>query len=579
MANPNNSYLQPTPSHKALPRPPGPRPRPALSTLSATSADSERTAARKIALRLYQAEELPSLYSPPDLEQPGYNNVPVQHSSNADTKDIDWDGEDDRARPTNWPAWKKALNIGCLSLMCIVSSFISLVSASVVDDLMNNFDTTNRSKSSFVLSVYMLGYAFGPLIVSPPSELFGRTPLYHACNLLFTLCTWRCGAVYSLWTLVVLRFFAGVGGSSIFALVPSSIADMTAKRNRGRIFAIIVIGYSFGPALAPITYSYIVENLRWRWVFYVTAAMGGCVTLLSIACLWETHEPTLLRKKAPSSRDRTGKLHIRLCLNIASEKGGPSAVLLAMSRPLRILLSPIILLISLLVAIAYGWVYIHYATLSTPFYLYGWTSKLISLTYVGTLVGSVIGIVAAGVLSDAIVRRRASVQDHNPTARLFPMVVFWPLVGVGLVTYAWTAQYETIWLWPLVGTDIFGAGAMSTLLSQYLLALTYIMDAYPSNPASGTAAIVILPSLLRCVVPVFANKLCNKFHVGWTFSLLAFIALAFAPMVWILYRFGSHLRGCERHGNLTTEPDSEGNVVRKKEEISGKAPEVKAENV
>ncbi|KAH7088208.1 major facilitator superfamily domain-containing protein [Paraphoma chrysanthemicola] len=574
MANPNYSF-QPTPSHKAPPRPPGPRPLSVLSTLSATSADSEGTASRKIALRLYRAEELPSLYSPPEPDQQGHSIVPVQNSSNADTKKNDWDGEDDRARPTNWPAWKKALNIGCLFLMCIVSTFISLVPGSVVDDLMRELDTTDQSKSSFVLSAYMLGYAFGPLLVSPLSELFGRAPLYHACNLLFILCAWRCGAAHSLWTLAVLRFFAGVGGSSIFALVPSSIADMTATRNRGRIFAIIVIGYSIGPALAPVTCSYIMAKLRWRWVFYVTAAMGGFVTLLSIACLWETHEPILLRRNASCNREKFGKPYPRSNLNIAFEKGGPSVVLQAMSMPIRILLSPTIPLLSLLVAIAYGLTHLLYATLSTTFYLYGWTTKLIGLAYMGTLVGSVLGLVAASVLSDAIVRRRAENHEHSATARLFPMVFFWPLVSVGLVIYAWSAQYETIWIWPLVGTGIFAAGAMSTLL----FALTYIMEAYPTDPASGTAAVIVLPSLLSCVVPVFANKLYNKFHVGWTFSLLAFIALAFAPMVWIFYQFGGHLRGCERHGKFTTEPASEGNVVCKKEKISGKASGVNAENV
>lgn len=96
---------------------PEPRTPSALSTLSAQTKDSERIAFRKDALRIYQSEELPSVYQT-------YSDFDVPLGSirgGAGGNVVDWDGDNDKARPINWPKWKKALNITCLFLMCVVS--------------------------------------------------------------------------------------------------------------------------------------------------------------------------------------------------------------------------------------------------------------------------------------------------------------------------------------------------------------------------------------------------------------------------------------------------------------------------
>ena len=74
---------------------------------------------------------------------------------------------------------------------------------------MLDFQTTDPYLSSFVVSIYVLGYAVGPLLISPLSELNGRVPLYHFCNALFSFSTLLCGKTTSLRSLAVARLFAG----------------------------------------------------------------------------------------------------------------------------------------------------------------------------------------------------------------------------------------------------------------------------------------------------------------------------------------------------------------------------------
>jgi hypothetical protein len=49
-------------------------------------------------------------------------------------------------------------------------------------DVMATFHSTNETLGAFVTSVYLLGYSFGPLVIAPLSEIYGRAIVYNVCN-------------------------------------------------------------------------------------------------------------------------------------------------------------------------------------------------------------------------------------------------------------------------------------------------------------------------------------------------------------------------------------------------------------
>ncbi|KAI1592757.1 AraJ Arabinose efflux permease [Pyrenophora tritici-repentis] len=496
---------------------------------------------------MYRKEELPSVYSHPDSSVASSATQVVKNFlSENDSNIVNWQGENDAANPRNFPSWKKTINIACIFYLCLVSPFTSSVVAPAIPDIMADFASTDAYLSAFVLSVYVLGYAFGPLLISPLSEQYGRLPLYHAGNVLFTVCTLACGRANSLGMLAVLRFLAGAGASNVFALAPSSLADLVAKEERGRAMALVGMAYNLGPAISPTAGSYLNAAQGWRWVFYLTGILGGAGTLLSMICMSETYEPVILRRKAAHLRKQTGDKTLR-----AKSDTGPGANKIkafreAMVMPFAMLFfSRPIFFTSLLTAVGYGYVYILYTTIPSTFLeTYHWAPKKLGLAYLGTAVGNLIGMVGASVMSDSLVKRRALKDDTRPEIRLLPMIFWWPLVSVGLFMYAWTAQHAVHWIAPLIGTTIFGMGAMSAIFFTG----TYILDAYPLHSASGMAACSVMRSLIGGLAPLFSHKMYQDLGVGWAFSLLALIALAFAPVPVVFYKFGEKWRGQERYG-------------------------------
>lgn len=108
--------------------------------------------------------------------------------------------------------------------------------------VLEEFGNSSRIYGAWVLSVYVLGYAFGPLLVAPLSELYGRLPVYHTFNTLFLVFMIACAVSTSLGMLSGFRFLAGLAGSCPVTLGAGSIGDISKPDRRGAMIAIWTIG-------------------------------------------------------------------------------------------------------------------------------------------------------------------------------------------------------------------------------------------------------------------------------------------------------------------------------------------------
>jgi MFS family permease len=107
-----------------------------------------------------------------------------------------------------------------------------------VSDVMREFNVTSSMLGSFVVSVYILGYCFGPFLIAPLSEIYGRVALYHSCNLLFLIFTIACAVAQTMPQLIVFRLLAGMAGVCPLTIGSGTVADMVPKEKRAGIMAI-----------------------------------------------------------------------------------------------------------------------------------------------------------------------------------------------------------------------------------------------------------------------------------------------------------------------------------------------------
>jgi multidrug resistance protein len=140
-----------------------------------------------------------------------------------------------------------------------------------VPQLMADFHCTSNLLATFVVSVFVLGFAFGPLILAPMSETYGRSPIYHTCNVLFVVFTVLCAVAKNMGMMIAFRFLAGFAGVAVITCGSGSIADLMPREKRGGAMALWSLGPLLGPIVGPIAGGFLVEAKGWRWVFWVIA--------------------------------------------------------------------------------------------------------------------------------------------------------------------------------------------------------------------------------------------------------------------------------------------------------------------
>jgi MFS transporter, DHA1 family, multidrug resistance protein len=236
-------------------------------------------------------------------------------------------------------------------------------------------------------------------------------------------------------TLIICRFFSGLFGASQLSVVPSVLADLYNKTNRGIAITIYSLAVFGGPFLAPFIGGFIVTSpLGWRWTLYVPAFITFLGAFLDAVFLKETYAPCLLVNKAAEIRRQTHNWGIH-SLQDEVELNIGNLVHEYFSRPLRMLVTePIVLLISLYMSFIYG---IVYALLEAYPYVFedihGMKPGVSGLTFIGLMVGQLF---AGGfILSQRSSYVRKLAANHNtaiPEWRLAPTVVGAPVFAAGI---------------------------------------------------------------------------------------------------------------------------------------------------
>lgn len=109
---------------------------------------------------------------------------------------------------------RKAKAVFGMSLFVFISLFAVSLVAPTLPAISSDLHIEQPAVQEMVLSVFLLGFAVGPLIASPLSETFGRMRVIQSWNLLYTIFNAVCGASQSKEAIIALRFVSGLFASA-----------------------------------------------------------------------------------------------------------------------------------------------------------------------------------------------------------------------------------------------------------------------------------------------------------------------------------------------------------------------------
>ncbi|CAI6093675.1 unnamed protein product [Clonostachys chloroleuca] len=467
----------------------------------------------------------------------------TEEASDLVTQEVDWDGPSDPTRPVNWSNKKKWWDMGIISFLTFLTPLTSSIVAPAQGLVMKSFQSTNRTLASFVVSIYLVGFAVGPLFLAPLSEIYGRLRIYQVGTLIFTIWNIACALAPNVGSLLVFRLFAGISGSGPVTLGAGSVADMFAREERGVAMAIYGLGPLLGPVIGPIAGGYISQAQGWRWVFWLLAIVSAVAVIL-VFLLSESYEPVLLRQKATRIRrknktmDATGQ---------ALKLGSKNIFIQSITRPTKLLfLTPNVALFSLYTGVVFGYLYLLFTTVTEVYETtYHFSQGATGLVFISIGVGALIGISGFGALSDRIQNLLIARNNGQPEPefRLPPLIPGSFLIPIGLFWYGWSAQPHIHWIMPMIGLGWVGCGMIATILPIQ----AYLVDAFGEYAASAIAANTVVRSIVGAFLPLAGPSMYAKLGLGWGNSLLGLIALAMLPVPVVFYLYGKKIRMNSRY--------------------------------
>ncbi|VDC03823.1 unnamed protein product [Peniophora sp. CBMAI 1063] len=476
--------------------------------------------------------------------------LPPGATRKGDTLIIDWDGPEDPGNPKNWTQFKKWRS------MIIVSSFtfISPVSSSMIApgmaQLQEAFGITSTALLAMTTSIFVLAYAFGPLLLGPLSEMYGRTRVLQIANMWYLAWNLGCSFAQSQGQLIAFRFLAGLGGSAPLAIGGGVIGDLFTPEQRGQAIAIYSLAPLLGPVIGPICGAWIAQKSTWRWVFWSTTIVDATVQLLGLFYLRETYAPVLLERRAEALRRGTDVEKNVEILTVYEEKMSRDWKVVmkkALVRPLVLFYhEPIIQLLGVYMALIYG---IHYLSLTTiPGIFQGVYHEPIGIAGLNYIALG-IGITGASQINarmlDFIYRK---LKERNggagkPEYRLPAMFPGTVILPVGLFMTGWTARADVHWIVPDIGITLIGAG----LILPYQAIQTYIIDAFTLHAASALAAAAFLRSVCAFSFPLFAPAMYSALGYGKGNSILGAVAIVIGcPAPYLFWHYGERIRKASR---------------------------------
>jgi MFS family permease len=301
--------------------------------------------------------------------------------------------ENDPRDPMNWPDSKKWAITMTVAIATLAVAFVSSAYTGSTTQILEEFGCSQEVVTLGV-SLFVLGFAIGPLLWAPLSELYGRQVLF--CGTYAVLTAFNAGAAgaNSIASLIVMRFFAGTFGASPLTNAGGVIADMFTASQRGLGTSIFAAAPFLGPVIGPIVGGFTGENVGWRWVEGVMAIFTGVLWIFGSLFVPETYAPVILRRRAAELSKRTGHVYISIMEKQQGRTTVKDAFKKALARPWQLLfLEPIVLLISIYMAILYGTLYMLFGAFPIVYQQNrGWSQGIGGLAFLGVAVGMLIGV-------------------------------------------------------------------------------------------------------------------------------------------------------------------------------------------
>jgi EmrB/QacA subfamily drug resistance transporter len=212
------------------------------------------------------------------------------------------------ATATTAPPSDRGLDRGLMTVAIVVvlGAIMSILDTTVVNVAISHL-TTDFDTSLETIQWIVTGYTLALATVIPltgwAADRFGTKRLYMLSLALFLAGSILSGSAWSAESLIAFRVLQGLGGGMLMPAGMTILTRAAGPQRVGRVMSIIGVPMLLGPIVGPILGGWLVDDVSWRWIFFINIPIGIAALVMSLK---------VLPKDQPQAHERFDALGLAL---------------------------------------------------------------------------------------------------------------------------------------------------------------------------------------------------------------------------------------------------------------------------
>ncbi|OJZ86816.1 hypothetical protein ASPFODRAFT_717179 [Aspergillus luchuensis CBS 106.47] len=448
--------------------------------------------------------------------------------------------DDDPENPKNWKTWYQVCAIMAITYTAWATVLYSTCYSSGITGMMVELGIASETVANLGISLYLIGWSVGALVLAPLSETFGRRPVYFVSLLVYVGLIPAAAMADSFAVVLVARVLGSIFGGVMITLAPGSLVDIVPSSRLALAMSVYSIGPLNGPVTGPIIGGFVYERWGWRGINWFIMIISGVGWLL-MSCIKETYQPIILRRRAAAKRQSTGDLRwwSKHDETIPLQQRLPTAIW----RPIQLCITePVLWFWNLYIAVIYAVLYLCFIAYPIVFSdLRHWSPEISGLAFVGVLIGNTLTVLCEPMLRRLINRHPVDARTGKraPESAVSVIIIAAVLAPVGQLIFALTSLPTSIpWIASIIGGVLFGFG--NTVIFTY--GTNYVAASYGMFASSALVSNVVCRSLLAAGLVEAGERFYHALSPRLAGIVLAALEFGLIPIPVLFYIWGHKVR-------------------------------------